>query len=859
MPDQPENPQRVSLRAILTEKELWLLALLGILYFYRPLFEGETFFFRDLFSIFLTQKQLLTDFLRAGELPLWDPYMHGGRPYLANALNSALYPSNLLYVFLPFFKAFNLNIVLHLLGYLACAYLFARIVGLQPVASLITGISYGFCGYTLSLINLLNMFLALTHLPLLLLCWHLCLGRRQRRWLAATVLAGVVQVFAGSPEISLISVGLLLGWGLCYPYAHLSCSRRIGLWLLMNLFIAGIAAIQIVPQGEILAQSSRGAGTSYTAWSQWSLPPRRLPELVFPEFSGQIGSIRLTPQYWGGQLSGEGLPLILSIYLGGIAFTFAIVGGLHRGAREILPFRVRIFFLSVFLGSLLLSLGRFLPFFHFLYQHLPFMTFFRYPTKFLSAGIFPCALLVGYTAEVYFGNGKREWFDFAHHDRHSEPCHPEPCHPERSRRAIFGFFWGIAAFLLLLTLLFLYSDNFAQRFAELFFMQPGGDVLRRGVGVSLRHAAAVWLAFTLLCHYRRLRKTWWQSWMLAGILLLDLTTAGKNVNPYAPEKLFTEVPELAQVVRQELGEGKLLRTADPPFTPRFADFPDDLAWLQRWTLEVLNNTFATFFNIPLIFHTDFDRLASAWIMHLKTLSESIPWKQRLPLLSAAGVTLIITADEIALPEVERLREIPNWSATRLYLYRNKAAAGRVRFVTHWQEAKSDADALGSMLHPRYDPRQHVILQPPQATWALLFARKPSQGEYLSVPINSQQSLHLQAAAGNPAICGAAQIQNMTANRHSAVFSVVNPCAGYLVFAEPFYPGWQVTIDGRPTPVFRADYAFSAVFLPAGKHEVKRWYRPAAVVFGAWCSVGCCALLAIGLLSKIMYHRRTLVS
>ena len=127
--------QRVSLKTVFREKELWLLILLGILYFYRLLFLGETFFIRDLFSHFVPQRQLLIDYIKAGEFPWWDPYLNGGRPYLTHISNSSFYPSNILYLFLPLLRAFNLDIVLHFLGCLTFAYLLSRIIGLQPISS----------------------------------------------------------------------------------------------------------------------------------------------------------------------------------------------------------------------------------------------------------------------------------------------------------------------------------------------------------------------------------------------------------------------------------------------------------------------------------------------------------------------------------------------------------------------------------------------------------------------------------------------------------------------------------------------------------------------------------------------------
>jgi hypothetical protein len=49
--------------------------------------------------------------------------------------------------------------------------------------------------------------------------------------------------------------------------------------------------------------------------------------------------------------------------------------------------------------------------------------------------------------------------------------------------------------------------------------------------------------------------------------------------------------------------------------------------------------------------------------------------------------------------------------------------------------------------------------------------------------------------------------------------------GYLVLSDAYYPGWQATVDGRPEPVERANYAFRAVYIPAGQHTVQFTFDP----------------------------------
>jgi hypothetical protein len=58
----------------------------------------------------------------------------------------------------------------------------------------------------------------------------------------------------------------------------------------------------------------------------------------------------------------------------------------------------------------------------------------------------------------------------------------------------------------------------------------------------------------------------------------------------------------------------------------------------------------------------------------------------------------------------------------------------------------------------------------------------------------------------------------------------------LVLSDAFFPGWEVSVDGRPVPLLRAYHALRAVVVPAGEHLVRFDYRPRSVRIGALLTV-----------------------
>jgi hypothetical protein len=92
-------------------------------------------------------------------------------------------------------------------------------------------------------------------------------------------------------------------------------------------------------------------------------------------------------------------------------------------------------------------------------------------------------------------------------------------------------------------------------------------------------------------------------------------------------------------------------------------------------------------------------------------------------------------------------------------------------------------------------------------------------------------------AAQPCPAGAESLARVVHRALHEVRVEVDTCApGHLVLSDAWDPGWRATVDGRKSPVFRANYLLRAVEVPEGRHTVVFRYEPDSFRYGSALSL-----------------------
>jgi len=99
----------------------------------------------------------------------------------------------------------------------------------------------------------------------------------------------------------------------------------------------------------------------------------------------------------------------------------------------------------------------------------------------------------------------------------------------------------------------------------------------------------------------------------------------------------------------------------------------------------------------------------------------------------------------------------------------------------------------------------------------------------------------------------AQITSYTIN--SILLAVETSHRGVLVLSEIYYPGWNATIDGSETEIYRVDYNLRGIIVPAGSHAVAFHFAPESFARGSLLTFAALGLSFVGM-SVSLWRRKS---
>jgi hypothetical protein len=159
-------------------------------------------------------------------------------------------------------------------------------------------------------------------------------------------------------------------------------------------------------------------------------------------------------------------------------------------------------------------------------------------------------------------------------------------------------------------------------------------------------------------------------------------------------------------------------------------------------------------------------------------------------------------------------------SNEISIYRNRAFRERALAVFDYRVERDPAAMLDQVRSGAFDPA-HVLLleEEPNLVQARSEMQTPMAGANATVRIVADEPDEVRVEASLPR-------------------------PGFLLLLDTWFPGWSATVNGLPAHLYRADYNFRAVQLPAGNSTLQFAYRPGSFRLGlVLCIVGVLVLAA----------------
>jgi len=800
-------------------------------------------------------KRFMVQAIHNRQIPLWNPYLFAGLPFLAAGQHSALYPLSILFYILPLARAYGFFTALQFLLAGIFTFIYCRVIGVNRFGALIAGITYMLSAFLVVSVVFTMIIAAAAWLPLLLTMIETVVRKQEEKgpvtyspipYIAVGAVALGFQLLAGHVEISLYVLVVMGFYALCRLAILWWRQRngwvvfRLASWLVVMVALGlGLGALQFIPLFEVAQLNFRQGSVPYSQVVSWAFPPRRLIAFLVPDFFGNPSHHsyldvftwrtvhlalnaydQLNPNgphstNWGVKNYVEGgsylglLPLLL--------MAVAAISRLRRNQRNnantTLGSHVWLYIILIAF-SLAFIFGT--PLYAVLFYTFPGVNQLHSPFRWIFPYTFSVAVLAGIGADYLARTRVPALWAEAREGRPSWWLRWLCLQSNPSVITVtagLAFWGGLAAFAALLLSRVFYSQMaplVEKAFWSLAKAPEAFPDVQAFYSYELRNlllfsflltASAIVLRVSRCPVYlpQRLgRQPVWEPLALA-VLVLDLFAFGYGFNPRADPKLFQFRPPVVDFLQQDQELYRFTTFVGPGEKTFNANVGMYYGLYDvRGYDSIFPKQYADY--MGLIEEQDellYNRIAP--------LSEYPSLDSRL--LDLLNVKYVLTTQHIPNPGYGLVYN------GEIKVYENEDYLPRA-FVVPRAKVIADAQQRAEELK-HFDPLEYVILEE----------------EVQGIRDRGQET----RVISHPLITG------YTINE--VFIDVETAEEGWLVLADSYFPGWKAYVrplgagEGEEieAPIYRADGNFRAVPLPGGAHTVRFKYAPRSFQLGLFVS------------------------
>ncbi|MCX7882648.1 MAG: YfhO family protein [Brevinematales bacterium] len=709
-----------------------------------------------------------------------------------------------------------------------------RRLGRNPWASLFGALSYGLMPHWVSLVfgGHILVFEALAWLPWLL--WALTQTFRSStwHWIPWAGVSGILWGILMNADIqrgfylSLVAATmvLLIWWEKKQDRPILSSlGGFIMRSIVVSVFLFAVVSVtfggwlSLLEGRKNLSQTSTGIG-GWEFATQFSQDPRELIDSLAFGYHGKLSGDPSAP-YWGSkEFNGN------SDSLGFFLVVLGIVGGVFLFRKDTPKEEKRwLLFWGIWtLVGLLLAFGKFWPGkpLYWLFYHLPLMSSFRVPLKWLIIPGLGLVLLSSYAIERLFK---------AVNDKDL---------------SLWKTLVKASLALLSVSLLWMFyhllsADNLTQTLYPLLkgyaamATENRGWALLRMMGFSLVLVASSGLVFLSLSSKTLEEKQKRLAHRIAfGVVLGAMLFDTLTVNGYYFDRAF--VKEGPSFYRQDELIANL-KKHPTPFRVATSLFLSQQERISPIPVCSMRQAYLTYdflyhgieaFDIPAESSVDtglqkfmLANYASTGITQPKHIDDVLA--ANLPIFRMANVAYLILDAMVTNTNYPLAGIWRDKSGQAHAVYTIQGTLPRVAWFGNAVSVTNEDEAFALFSRPTWPRTETIIVE---------------KGQNLTTKETLPVSLHIE-----------------TYRPSLLVTTVETPSDGYVLITSRYHPHWQARLNGKNVPILKANIAQMAVFIPAGKHTLTLLYQaPLLPQIIAWTGI----IIGIGCAIVLVFTRTT---